>query len=375
MATVGMGWLIYSLTSSPLYLGLSSLAFALPMIVLPVFGGVIADRVDRLTLLKITQGGMLVGALALAVLAHTGTITAWSIILLNFVEGVFLAFDNPSRHALIPDLVDPDALVSAMSLASTSYQSAAFVGPALAGIILGAVGTERIYLLFYLNALSFLFVLGTLALIRGVSQIHLIEQTSVSQSLRDGLGYVWRTRLTRILITLAIIVGLFSRPYSILMPVFASDILDVGARGLGFLLAAPGAGTIVGSLVLAGRGAISRKGRYYVAANLIFCACLSAIALSRIFPLSLVLLFVGGGFAATSGTALVTMLQLNTPPHMRGRVLSLVTLAFVGVPALGGLAMGAIASAIGTPTSFLIGAGIAATVMLGLGARTLWNEP
>lgn len=371
MAIVGVGWLIYSVTGSPFYLGLNSLAFAVPMIVLPVFGGVIADRVDRLRMLKATQSGMLLSALALAVLVHTGHIILWAVIALNFLEGVFLAFDNPARQALIPDLVDPPALMSAVSLAGVTYQSAAFVGPALAGIILGAAGAERTYVLFYLNAVSFLAVLISLTQIRGVVYHVHGHAEGVWQSLRAGLAYVWATPVTRALITLAIISGLFARSASVLMPVFARDILDVGARGLGFLLAAPGAGTIVGSAVLAGLGTISRKGRYYVLGNLIFCTCLAAFTISRVFPVSLALLLVAGGFAATSGVVLVTMLQLNTPGHLRGRVLSLVTLAFIGVPSLGGMVVGSAATAIGTPQAILAGAAIVATAMVALGARQL----
>lgn len=371
MAIVGVGWLIYSVTGSPFYLGLNSLAFAVPMIVLPVFGGVIADRVDRLRMLKATQSGMLLSALALAVLVHTGHIILWAVIALNFLEGVFLAFDNPARQALIPDLVDPPALMSAVSLAGVTYQSAAFVGPALAGIILGAAGAERTYVLFYLNAVSFLAVLISLTQIRGVVYHVHGHAEGVWQSLHAGLAYVWATPVTRALITLAIISGLFARSASVLMPVFARDILDVGARGLGFLLAAPGAGTIVGSAVLAGLGTISRKGRYYVVGNLIFCTCLAAFTISRVFPVSLALLLVAGGFAATSGVVLVTMLQLNTPGHLRGRVLSLVTLAFIGVPSLGGMVVGSAATAIGTPQAIFAGAVIVATAMVALGARQL----
>lgn len=371
MAIVGVGWLIYSVTGSPFYLGLNSLAFAVPMIVLPVFGGVIADRVDRLRMLKATQSGMLLSALALAVLVHTGHIILWAVIALNFLEGVFLAFDNPARQALIPDLVDPPALMSAVSLAGVTYQSAAFVGPALAGIILGAAGAERTYVLFYLNAVSFLAVLISLTQIRGVVYHVHGHAEGVWQSLHAGLAYVWATPVTRALITLAIISGLFARSASVLMPVFARDILDVGARGLGFLLAAPGAGTIVGSAVLAGLGTISRKGRYYVVGNLIFCTCLAAFTISRVFPVSLALLLVAGGFAATSGVVLVTMLQFNTPGHLRGRVLSLVTLAFIGVPSLGGMVVGSAATAIGTPQAIFAGAVIVATAMVALGARQL----
>lgn len=371
MAIVGVGWLIYSVTGSPFYLGLNSLAFAVPMIVLPVFGGVIADRVDRLRMLKATQSGMLLSALALAVLVHTGHIILWAVIALNFLDGVFLAFDNPARQALIPDLVDPPALMSAVSLSGVTYQSAAFVGPALAGIILGAAGTERTYVLFYLNAVSFLAVLISLTQIRGVVYHVHGHAEGVWQSLHAGLAYVWATPVTRALITLAIISGLFARSASVLMPVFALDILDVGARGLGFLLAAPGAGTIVGSAVLAGLGTISRKGRYYVVGNLIFCTCLAAFTISRVFPVSLALLLIAGGFAATSGVVLVTMLQFNTPGHLRGRVLSLVTLAFIGVPSLGGMVVGSAATAIGTPQAIFAGAVIVATAMVALGARQL----
>lgn len=375
MASVGIGWTIYALTRSPLYLGLNTLVFALPVIGLPLFGGVIADRADRLRLLKVGQAGMMLGALAMAVLAHAGRLGIWTLIALNFLEGVFLAFENPSRHALIPDLVEPPALMSAVALAGASYPSAAFVGPALAGIILGAVGTERIHVLFYLNALSFLVVFLMLLAMRDVPAPQRQATSGVLQSLAEGLRYVWMTPVSRTLILLAWVASVFSRSYTTLMPVFAVDVLDVGARGLGFLLAAPGAGTITGSLLLAVAGEVAHKGRYYVAASLLFCAALAAFALSRLFLLSLPVLFIAGAFASTSSATALTMLQQNTPPQLRGRVLSLMTLTFIGLPSLGGMVVASAATVVGSPTAILAGAVIVATAMFAVGVPILWRTP
>lgn len=374
MAVVGMGWAIYALTGSPLYLGLNSLAFGIPAIVLPVFGGVVADRVDRIRLLKAAQLGMMLGALAMAVLAHTGLLTVWTIIGLNFLEAVFLSFENPSRHALIPDLVEPGALTSAVALAGASYPSAAFIGPALAGLILGSVGTGRVHVLFYLNALSFLVVLVMLFAIRGLPIRPRPAPVGMARSLAEGLRFVWQAPATRTVIMLTWVASLFSRSYTTLMPVFAEDILAVGARGLGFLLAAPGAGTITGALLLAATGEVARKGRYFVAANLAFCAALAAFTLSRTFPLSLALLFTAGGFAATSGATVVTMIQQSTPHELRGRVLSLLTLSFLGLPSLGGMVIASAATAAGSPAAIFGGAAIVATAMFALGVPTLWKR-
>ncbi|HEY3249005.1 MAG TPA: MFS transporter [bacterium] len=374
MASVGIGWLIYTLTGSPLYLGLNSLAFALPMIVLSVFGGVIADRVDRVRLLRITQAGMLLDALAMAALVHSGHVIVWLIIFLNLLEGVFLAFESPARQSLIPDLLDRTSLMSGVSLTSASFQSAAFVGPALAGLIIDLTGNNRIYLLFYLNAISFLAVIASLYSMTNVPPHTRPMAGSVLRNLREGFAYAWSAPVIRTLIMLSIISSLFSLGYSTLMPIFARDILAVGARGLGFLQAAPGAGTILGSLLFAAIGQIRHKGAYYVAANLIFCTCLAAFTLSRIFPLSMILLFVGGGFAATSSVVLVTLVQLGTPQHLRGRVLSLTTLSFIGIPSLGGMVLASGAAAFGAPTAILIGALIVAASLLALGTGTLTRE-
>lgn len=374
MATVGIGWTVYALTGSPLYLGLNSLAFAVPMLILPTIGGVVADRVPRVRLMMLCQAGMMAGAATLAVLAHTGHLRVEVIIALNFLEGVFLAFENPTRQALIPDLVPPGALMSAVSLAGASYQSAAFLGPALAGAVLGAAGSDRVYVLFYLNALSFGAVLLSLTLLQGVPERPAMGSGGVWHHLREGLRYVWATPVIRALIALALVVSVFGRSYTTLLPVFARDILGVGAQGLGFLLAAPGAGTIVGSLVLAARGDIGHRGRYYVLATLGFAGCLAAFVLSGRFVPALGFLFVGGGLAATAGTTLVTMLQERTPPLMRGRVLSLVTMSFIGAPSLGGLVMGAAATVTGAPAALLAGAAVMATAVIAIGARTLMRE-
>jgi MFS family permease len=373
MASVGMSWTIYTVTGSPLFLGLNSLAFAGPAILLPMLGGVVADRVDRLRLLKTAQSGMLLGALTMAVLAHAGRLTVWTIIALNFLEAVFLAFENPSRHALIPDLVEPPALLSAVALAGASYPSAAFIGPALAGLILGAVGAPRVYILFYLNALSFAVVLGMLSALRRVPARPAAPRGSVGRSLVEGLRYVWGAPETRTAILLAWVASAFGRSYTTLMPVFARDILAVGARGLGFLLAAPGAGAIVGSLLLAAAGELRHKGRFVVAAGLVFSGALAAFTISRRMSLALLLLFVAGATSSTTGATVAAMLQQTTPPALRGRVLSLLTMSFIGLPSLGGMAVAAAAAAVGTPAAIAAGAAIVATALLALGVPTWWK--
>src|SRR5512143_1338380 len=191
MQNVANGWLILELTNSPLWLGLLGLSFAVPMIIIPPFAGAVVDRVHRIRLLYATQSTQLVTALILAILTWTQLLQAWHILLASFVGAVVLAFDNPARQALIPDLVQPRDLLNALSLNSATYTGAALIGPALAGVLLGPLGAGT---LFFINGVSFLAVLFALAAMREV-RTHSGGQTgSLRQSFWSGLAYAWRSR-------------------------------------------------------------------------------------------------------------------------------------------------------------------------------------
>jgi MFS family permease len=374
MQNVTQGWLILQLTNSPLWLGLLGLSFAIPMISLPLLGGAIADRVDRVRLLYFTQSGMAAGAMALALLTWTGKVQAWHILVAAFLGSALLAFDSPARQALMPDLVPPRDLLNAMSLNAATYNGAALLGPALAGALLAPLGAGS---LFFINGVSFVAVLIALLLLRDVRRRAGGPEASLTRSMRAGLAYAWRTRLILALLVLSSLVAVFARSYQNLLPIFARDIWHAGAQGYGILLSSAGAGAVAGAFGLASVRKAGRQGRLLVVSGVLFGLSISCFAISPSFILGVLFLFLSGLTSTVFGTVIATFLQLEAPNELRGRVLSLYSITLIGLPSLGALASGAIAEWLGglsgAPHAVLLGGVMALAVLLLLG-RFFWRR-
>lgn len=367
MQIVAQGWLVYNLTDSPFYLGLAGFARAIPMMLLPPMGGVVADRAPRLKLLKVTQTASFVVALVLAVLVSTGLVHVWHILALAFLSGAVNAFDQPTRQALVPDLVRREDMTSAVALNSAAWQGSALFGPTLAGATVTLTGIGGA---FYANAFSFLAVVIALFLMREVPERSARGRPrGLFDDLRDGLRYVGATQLVFTLLLLSAVTSIFGRSYQQLLPVFARDVLDVGTSGLGLMMSAPGAGTLAGATLLAALGDIGRKGAVLFLGMLLFSAVVVLFTLSRSFPLSLGLLFLTGLTAITFSTMLTTILQLAVPGEMCGRVMSLVTVTMQGFAPLGALLTGSAATAIGTPRAVALSAVVVALAALAAATR------
>jgi MFS family permease len=362
-------WLVLQLTGSTVALGLVSSTFALPMLILPLFGGTIADRHDRIAVLKFTQSSSMLLALVLAALTLTGAVQFWQILVINFLSALLLAVDNPTRQALLPDLVPPADLVSAASLNSAAFTGAALFGPALGGLLLEPIGPAG---LFFLNGLSFLAVLAALFSLRGLP-VHKRQGGAWWQNVVDGLRFIRAERLVLALVLLSAGLNFFANAgaYRPLMPVFARDYLQVGATGYGFMLAAPGAGALIGAFGLAWLGDFERRDLALVGGVVLAGLSLIAFGLWLFFPLSLVLLLINGVCTTGSAALIATSLQLRTPPRLRGRVMSLYTITVIGVGSLGGFASGAAAALLPPPLVVVLGAaiGIAIGVLLGPSLR------
>lgn len=355
MQNVAQGWLTYQLGNSPFYLGLLGASFALPMIVLPMVGGTIADRVERLTILKITQTAMMLCAVAMATLALLRIITIVDIIVISFLSSVALAVDNPTRQALIPDLVPPSELLSAISLNSVAFNGAALVGPAIAGLILGLAGHDLMIgaaVVFYLNALSFLAVLGPVFVIKPRRVDRPGAPSRFHQAITEGFRYVRQRPSLMLLLALSAVASIFGRSFSQLLPVFARDVLQVGSTGYGVMLALPGAGTLLGGFGLAAGGHHLDRRRLIVIAQVSFAVSIILFALSRSFALSLLLLGSSGFWATVFGAVTATILQTESAGHLRGRVMSLYTITIIGLGPLGSLISGTLATVI--PVSLAI---------------------
>lgn len=363
MQNVAQGWLAYALTNSPLYLGLLGASFAVPMILLPVFGGAIADRFNRLGILKVTQSIMMLAAVVMATLAYLRVITIWEMIAISFLSSVALAVDNPTRQALIPDLVPRQELLSAISLNSVAFNGAALVGPAIAGLLLGSAAssgtsqslTPQLYsstaLVFYVNAISYVAVLGPLFIMRPDSQSH--KRTGgLQNTVFEGFEYVKTRPALLLLLVLSAAMSVFGRSFSQLLPVFARDVLQVGTEGYGLMLALPGAGTLLAGFGIAAVGHYLDRRRIILFSLLALVITIVAFALSRNYPLSLALLAINGFAATAFGAVVATIIQLDTEGRLRGRVMSLYTITVIGLGPLGSLISGSLATVI--PVSYAV---------------------
>jgi len=375
MQNVAQGWLVLQLTNSPLWLGLLGLSFAVPMIVLPIVGGAVVDHIDRIKLLYVTQGGALLTALALAIMTWTGTVHISYILVASFISACLLAFDNPARQALLPELVPQRDLMNAISLNSATYTGAALVGPALAGALLAPLGAGT---LFFLNAVSYLAVLVALAFMRNVqARGSGREGVSLGRSMVAGLEYAWKNKLILALLGLSALAALFGRSYQNLLPIFARDIWNGGPAGYGILLSASGGGALVGAFGLASIRNVRNQGAVLVASGLIFSLSVIAFALSPSFWPGVGLLFIGGVAVTVFGTIISTFIQVAVPNELRGRVMSLYAITLIGLPSLGAMGSGSLAELLGgiagAPRAVLIG-GILMGLMLVLAIPVFWKR-
>jgi MFS family permease len=378
MQSTAQGYLVYQLTSSPLALGLLGFSFALPMLLLPPLGGVIADRVERLQVLRLTNACWIVITLALAALTWLGRVEFWHILLLSFLSAATLAFDNPTRQALVPDLVPRADLLSAISLNSVAFTGASLLGPALAGQILffSADLYRGAAVVFSLNALSYLAVLVPVLVWIRVPPRRAQgapggPPASIGADLIEGLRYVKAHRPLVLLLSLTAVTSVFGRSFGQLLPVFARDVLRVGPDGLGLMYSAPGAGTLLGGAALAAIGTVRSRRRLVAGATVAFTLTIFGFALSRSYPLSLALLFAGGVAGTVAAATIATLLQAQSPGRLRGRVMSLQTLTIIGMSPLGALLSGALATAMPAP----LAVSLAAALILVFLAAVVLTQP
>jgi MFS family permease len=368
MQSVAQGWLVYQLTHSPLALGVVGFAGSLPVLLFSLFGGVIADRVNRRSLLIVTQTLSMIQAFLLAALTFTGLVQVWQVILLAFTLGVINAFDNPARQSFVVEMVGREDLMNAIALNSTVFNLARVLGPATAGALLALVGTAGC---FFLNGVSFLAVIVGLLAMNLRSTQRPAHLGSMWSNLADGLRYIRSDPAVLTLIALTAVIGIFGMSYTTLMPIFADQVLHVGEQGYGFLLSMMGLGALGGALGVASLGSFRHKGWLLTTGDLVFPAMLLSFSLSRSFLVSAFLL-VGVGAALVSRAAITnTLLQTMAPDELRGRVMSVYTLMFLGMTPLGAFQAGVVADRFGAP--FAVGC---AAVVCGLSALlVVWRLP
>jgi MFS family permease len=366
MQFAALNWQIYELTHNAVYLGLIGLVRVVPIVLFSLLAGTVADAHDRRRLMLITQSVLAGVALALALLTYWGRAGVAAIYLLTAVGAAAVAFDSPARQALVPSLVPREHLPNAFALNSTGMQVASICGPTIAGFVIGRFGVFPAYAL---NAVSFLAVIVALLGMRyRPDQADLAGAAGVSiEALKEGLRFVWQTPILVQIMTLDFLATFFSSATA-LLPIFASDILHVGAEGYGVLSAAPALGSLLAGATMTVLPPVTRQGRTLIWAVFAYGLATIGFGFSRVFALSLLFL-AGTGASDTVSTILrQTIRQTITPDRLRGRMVSVNMIFFMGGPQLGELEAGLLARWLGAPFSVISG-GVACVLAALLAAR------
>ncbi|MFC2043621.1 MFS transporter [Chloroflexota bacterium] len=345
-------WLVYELTHSTLYLGVTGGATGVAHICFSVFGGVFADRMDKRRLIIFTQSTMVILSFILATLIITGLVNVWHIIILAALTGVTSAFDNPARQALIPYLIDDSKdLTNAVALASSVWSAARVVGPALAGVIIVLAGPA---ICFYITSVSCgIMVLSLTRLSVGRFVVSQTRSGLLSEFI-EGWRLVLSNRVFFNLITITFLNSVFGMSFVYLLPVFATDILAAGPSGFGFLMTSFGVGSILGVLTVASLAEHWYRGRVLLIGNILFCALLIVFSLSRSYVFSISLIALTGFFNSIYMTNVLTLLQALVPDELRGRIMGIYSLTWSLMP-LGGMQAGALANFVGVSSVVSIG--------------------
>ncbi len=375
MQAVAQGWLVLQLSNSPFWLGVDGFMATAPGMVLTLAGGVFADLMDRRKLLIYTQAVAGIAALTLGVLVLTGVVKVWMILGLSFVTGCCMSLAGPSYMALVFDLVGHDDLANAIALNSTQFQLARVLGPVAAGVgfkLFGLAGC------FIANGISFAFVVAAMTMVKferaspkDTSEPRALKRREVFTSdLIAGLRYVAsRPAVSRLLI-LSAVASLFGAPYIYMTPVFARDVFHLGETGLAVLMGMAGAGALFGALFLAYLGDFRRKGWFVLGGDLAFAICLVVFSLSTNIKLSLFFLFALGFGIVCSVAVTNTLLQKLVTDEMRGRVMSMFMLSFIGAMPIGNLIAGAASHRFGVQKTLAAGGLIIAIFVSVVAARS-----
>jgi MFS family permease len=353
MQRIALAWAVYRLTNSPFLLGFVGFAGEIPIFILAPFAGVMADRWNRQRLLILTQTLATVQAFALSALVLTETALVWHFVVLSVFLGIVNAFDIPIRQSFIVEMVgEKEDLGNAIALNSSMVNVARLLGPSVAGLLIAAVGEGQCFLV---NGFSYLPVIAALIAMKIQPKNPEAQSLRVWQQLKAGLRYASGFAPIRAILLLLGLVSLMGMPYTVLMPIFARDVLHGGPHALGFLMGAVGMGALVGAFYLASRKTVLGLGRMIVLASSLFGLGLIAFAFSRVQWFSLVLMFITGLGQMVQMASSNTILQTIVDDDKRGRIMSFYTMAFRGMAPFGSLFAGSLANKIGAPGTVFIG--------------------
>jgi MFS family permease len=352
MQNVAQAWLVYRLTGSSLLLGSVSFAGQIPVFLTSPLGGIVADRYSRHSVVIGTQTASMILAFTFAGLTLTHRITVFEIFVIAILRGIVNAFDIPGRQAFIVEMVGKEDLMNAIALNSSMFNGARVIGPAIAGIVVAKIGEGWC---FFSDAVSYIAVIAGLLMMRVTPRV-VRPMGSPVEHIIEGFRFVRETQPIRLLLLLLGLVSLVAMPYSVLMPIFADRILGGGARGLGILMGATGVGALIGALTLATKTGVRGLGRWVAFSCGGFGVSLVAFALSKNFLLSTALLVPVGFCMMLQMSSSNTLIQAMVPDHLRGRVMSVYSMMFMGMGPFGALIAGAIADRLGAPLAVIMGA-------------------
>ncbi len=352
MQTVAQAWLVYRLTGSATLLGLVGFASQFPILVLSPVAGAVADTLPRRRSMIVIQTAAMVLAFPLAALTLANRIQVWHIMVLAVLLGFVNAFDIPVRQSFVAEMVGHEDLINAIALNSSMMNGARIIGPAIAGIVVSWVGEGWCFLL---NAISYVAVIIVLLLITAGNQAPSEGHASQMEAVKEGLRFVIHTRPVRSLLTLLGLVSLMGMPYSVLMPIFAEHILNGGPRALGILMGSSGIGALIGALTLAGRQGVRGLGRWIMLGCAGFGTSLILFSSSRHFVLSVILLVPVGFCLMVQIASSNTLIQSMVSNRLRGRVMAVYSMMFLGMAPFGALFAGLLANQFGAPLTVAIG--------------------
>lgn len=346
-------WLVYNLTDSVFLLGLVGFVGQIPTFLISPFAGVFTDRWNRYHIMMATQILAMIQAIILTWLVMTGTIKVWQIILLSGFQGLINAFDVPARQSFVIEMVEKkEDLSNAIALNSTLVNGARLIGPSVAGMLIAVTGEG---ICFLVNALSYLFAIWSLLLMQINFKVNENEKKSVLTELKEGITYTFGFTSIRYVILLLAMVSLMGMPYSVLMPVFAKEILHGGPHTFGFLMGGSGLGALIGALYLASRRSVVGLEKIIPLSAGIFGAGLVMFSFSRVFLFSLILMILSGLGMMLQLASSNTLLQNIVEDNMRGRVMSFFTMAIMGIAPFGSFLAGSVAKSIGAQNTLFIG--------------------
>jgi MFS family permease len=373
MQSVAQSWLVYRITGSVALLGLIGFASQFPIFLLTAFGGAVADRYSRRRILIVTQAFAMATASVLAFLTLSGFVEVWHLFALATVSGIVNAFDIPARQSFVMDMVGRDDLLNAVALNSSVFNGARIIGPAIAGVLVAAVGEGWC---FFGNAVSYTAVLTGLFAMQIVPKILPQKKGSAIEKIKEGFVFVARTKPIRSLMMLLGLVSLMGMPYAVLMPIFADEILHGGVRGLGILMGASGSGALAAALTLAAKKNLKGLGRWVAISSGVFGVFLILFSLSKIFWLSALLLVPIGFSMMLQMASSNTLVQAMVPDELRGRVMAVYSMMFMGMAPIGALFAGSIANYLGAPNTVALGGAmcIVGSILFGSQLKSFKHE-